>query len=170
MASPEARERVTEAHGGTGRQDIWAVGWRMVEDQPVRGIGAGNFPVASIHYLLAPGVVRRDEFIVDEPKVAHNIYLQILAELGVVGLALFLAIVVFSLTCAARAARAFKSQAEARMELLSRAVLVALIAALAADFFISDQFSKQLWLLLALGPSLLSIARRQREQQGLAAV
>ena len=170
VASPEARERVTEAHGGTGRQDIWAVGWRMVEDQPVRGIGAGNFPVASIHYLLAPGVVRRDEFIVDEPKVAHNIYLQILAELGVVGLALFLAIVIFSLACAARAARAFKSQAHARMELLSRAVLVALIAALAADFFISDQFSKQLWLLLALGPSLLSIARRQRKQQGLAAV
>ena len=161
VASPEARERVTETQGGTGREDIWAVGWRMVEDEPVRGVGAGNFPVASIHYLLEPGAIRRDEFIVDEPKVAHNAYLQILAELGIVGLALFLAIIVFSLGCAFRAARRFARLEDLQMELMSRAVLVALFAVLAADFFISDHFSKQLWLLLALGPSLLAIARRQ---------
>jgi O-antigen ligase len=162
VATPEARERVTETHGGgTGRTDIWAVGWRMVESEPLHGVGAGNFAVSSIHYLLAPGVLRRDEFIVDEPKVAHNVYLQILAELGVVGLGLFLALVLFSVGSAARATRAFSAQGDAQMELLSRAITVALLAALAADFFISDQFSKQLWLLLALGPSLLSIARRQ---------
>ena len=44
------------------------------------------------------------------------------------------------------------------MALLSRAVVVALVALLAMDFFLSDQFSKQLWLLLALCPALLSIA------------
>ena len=47
------------------------------------------------------------------------------------------------------------------MELLSRAVVVALVALLAMDFFLSDQFSKQLWLLLALCPALLAIAAEQ---------
>jgi hypothetical protein len=35
---------------------------------------------------------------------------------------------------------------------------LALAGMLAADFFVSEQYSKQLWLLLALGPSLLAIA------------
>jgi hypothetical protein len=34
------------------------------------------------------------------------------------------------------------------------------------DFFLSDQFSKQLWLLLALCPALLSIAGRGADHEG----
>jgi hypothetical protein len=48
-----------------------------------------------------------------------------------------------------------------RMELATRAVLVALLGILAADFFISGIYSKQLWLLLALGPALLAVARSE---------
>src|SRR5918995_1476809 len=93
FASLEARDRILEVEGGTGRTDIWTVGWRMVEDEPLRGVGAGNFPIASIHYLLEPGALLRDDFIVDNPKVAHNTYLNVLAELGVVGLGLFMAVI-----------------------------------------------------------------------------
>jgi O-antigen ligase len=159
VATPEERARVTTVEGGTGRSDIWEVGRRMFEANPVTGIGAGNFPVSSIHYLLAPGALQRDEFIVDEPKVAHNIYLEVAAELGIVGFLLFMSILGFSLVSSMRAARAFMRQGDERMELISRAVTVAVIALLAADFFVSDQFSKQLWLLLALGPALLRIAQ-----------
>jgi O-antigen ligase len=159
VASPLERERVTTTQGGTGRADIWAVGWRMVQSSPTNGIGVGQFPVSSIHFLLAPGALLRDEFIVDEPKVAHNIYLEVLAELGVVGLVLFLSILVFSLSSAIRAARAFERAGDLKMEAIARGVAVAVIALLAADFFASEQFSKQLWLLLALGPALHRIAR-----------
>jgi O-antigen ligase len=114
-----------------------------------------------VHFLLEPGALLRDEFIVDEPKVAHNIYLEVLAELGVVGLAIFVTILGFGVVSAVRAARAFGRCGDLRMELLARAVAVALLALLAADFFVSEQFSKQLWLLLALGPSLLRVARAQ---------
>ena len=68
FAPESARERVTAANGGTGREDIWAVAWRVVEDQPLRGIGAGNFDNTSIHYLLAPGSLPRSDFIVDTRK------------------------------------------------------------------------------------------------------
>jgi O-antigen ligase len=161
-ASPEVRERITLGEGGSGRTDIWSVGWRMVEDKPVAGVGAGNFQVSSIHYLLEPGAIQRDEYIVDHPKVAHNIYLQVLAELGVVGLALLLAILAFSLVSAFRAARSFSAAGDTRMELLARATVAALLAILAANFFLSEIYSKQLWLLLALGPAMLAIARAER--------
>ena len=37
----------------------------------------GHLTNASIHYLLEPGKLVRDDFIVDTPKVAHNTYLQV---------------------------------------------------------------------------------------------
>jgi O-antigen ligase len=168
-ASHDAVARVTKVEGGTGRTDIWTVGWRMFQAHPVRGVGVGNFQTSSIHYLLAPGGIQRDEFIVDTPKVAHNTYLHVLTELGVVGLSLFLAIVSFALLCFLRAARAFGRLGDLSMEMMSRAVLVALFGVLAADFFISGMFSKQLWLLLGLGPALLGVARaREREADEVA--
>lgn len=158
LAPPQALERLTAVDGGTGRTDIWTVGWRMVQDQPVLGVGVGNFQTASIHYLLEPGRIERDEFIVDRPLVAHNTYLHVLAELGAIGLTAFVLIIFLSLRSALRAARMFGSREERDMELLSRAVLIGLIGILVADFFISEQFSKQLWLLLGVGPALLAVA------------
>jgi len=161
FASVEARDRILELEGGTGRTDIWTVGWRMVEDQPLRGVGAGNFPIASIHYLLEPGALLRDDFIVDNPKVAHNTYLNVLAELGVVGLALFLAVIAFSLWCAARALGVASQAGDRQLDVLARAMIVVLVGLLAADFFGSRQYSKQLWLLLSLCPALLAISRAE---------
>ena len=158
LAPPAARERVSELEGGTGRQDIWKVAWRMVEDEPVRGVGAGNFETSSIHYLLVPGTLRRSDFIVDTQKVAHNAYLGTLAELGVVGLGLFLAVILALLGCTVQAIREFQRNGNPRMEILTRALLVALVGLLAALFFSSDLYKKQLWLLLAMGPALLAIA------------
>lgn len=161
FADPVARARVTELDGGTGRSDIWTVGVRMIEANPLHGVGAGNFPVSSVHYLLEPGSLPDARFIVDKPKVAHNVYIGIWAELGAVGLALFVGIACFSLWCAIRAALAFKRTGDLRMELLARSLVVALVAMFAAGAFLSQESSKQLWLLSALGPSLLAIARAQ---------
>jgi O-antigen ligase len=159
LAPPEARERVSTIEEGTGRQDIWTVAWRMVEDEPLRGVGAGNFKNSSIHYVLAPGVLRRTDFIVDTQKVAHNVYLETLAEMGVVGLTLLASLVLAVLWCSVQAIRQFKRNGDWRMEIMARAHLIALIGLLASLFFASDQYKKQLWLLLALGPALLAIAR-----------
>jgi O-antigen ligase len=161
-ATEEVRDRVTTFGNGTGRTDIWTVAWRMVEHDPVRGVGAGNFQTASIHFLLQPGAIQRDEFIVDRPQVAHNSYLHVLAELGVPGLALFLGILLAGFAAAWRAADEFRRRGDPFLEACARAVTLALIALLVADVFASDQLNKELWLLLGLGPALLAIARRER--------
>ncbi|MDX6651777.1 MAG: hypothetical protein QOJ38_558 [Solirubrobacterales bacterium] len=161
VATPAQRQHLTSNDGGTGRTDIWKVGWRMVDRRPLEGFGAGNFPVSSVHYVLQPGTLRRSDLLVEQPQVTHNIYLQLLSELGIVGLALFLAIVAMSIRCALRAASTFKRRGESGLELLTRAVIVGLAGMLAADFFLSGQYSKQLWLLLALCPALMGLAARQ---------
>jgi putative inorganic carbon (HCO3(-)) transporter len=162
LAPKQATERVTKVDGGTGRTDIWRVGARMVQAHPIRGVGAGNFQVSSVHYAIKPGAIKYDYFI-EAPKVAHNTYLQVLAELGFVGLVPFLMLLGFAFACVFKAAQVFARVGDRDMELVARGVLLALIGILSADLFISGQFSKQLWLLLGLCPALLAIARRSSE-------
>jgi O-antigen ligase len=171
IATPHQRERVSSVGAGstTGRSDIWTIGWRMVQAHPVNGVGVGQFQTSAVHFLIAPGTIQRSDLIIDRPKVAHNIYLHVLAEMGVVGLTAFLLIIGFALRCALMAARAFQRRGDPAMDLLSRAVFVGLVGILAADFFASEQFSKQLWLLLGLGPALLAMARRGRDEPETAA-
>jgi len=45
------------------------------------------------------------------------------------------------------------------MEALTRGLVVALAGILSASFFISAESNKVLWLLLAMGPALLAVAR-----------
>ena len=131
----------------------------MVEQDPVRGIGAGNFQVSSVHFLLQPGAIQRSDYIIGTPTVAHNTYLQLWAELGLVGLVLYAFIVGFCLHSTLRAVRAFARQDDVRMEIISRAVFVAVAGLLAGDFFGSRLTNKEGWLLFGLGPALLAIAR-----------
>ncbi len=165
FAPAPVRDRITEITPGEvrasqeGRVTIWQVAERMVADNPVLGVGVGNFQERSIDYVLEPGTAGRTDQIVDDPQVAHNTYLHVLAEMGIVGAVPFLLILGFSCWAALAAARGFERAGNEGMEVLSRALLVALLGVLAADFFASEQFSKLLWLLLGLGPALLAISR-----------
>jgi O-antigen ligase len=163
LASGSAVNRVTSSDS-SGRNDLWTVGVRMFEANPVIGVGAGNFPISSVHYLQRPGLVTAANYIVNTPLVAHNIYLEQLATLGVPGLLLMLGIFVSGIAAALKAARIFERIGDRDLELLARCVLMALIAFLAANFFISDLISKQLWLVFALCPAMLGLAQRQQAQ------
>jgi O-antigen ligase len=167
-ATSGAAGRLSSANS-SGRVDIWNVGLRIVKANPVAGVGSGNFTTAEPHYLLAPGSIGRPELIIDTPLVAHNIYLQVLAEMGIVGLSLFVAVLALSVGSAIRAVSLFRRRGEDLLEVLGRAIVIALAGVLAADFFASEQYSKQLWLLLAMGPALLAIARRAPDDVEVAA-
>lgn len=168
LASLPARERVTTSGDGSGRIDLWTIAARMVEDHPVLGVGVGNFQIASPHFLLRPGTTQRADLILSSaPKVAHNTYLGIAAELGIPGLLLFLTIVLISLVCGLRAARIWAALGDGTMEALARGVFLGLFGMLIADIFISEMYSKVLWTLLALGPALLAVARREAAEAEL---
>lgn len=161
MAAPrENRERLLHAGSGSGRTDIWTVGGRMVATNPVQGVGAGNFSVSSIHYLLRPGSLPNSQYIADKPEVAENTYLEVTAELGIVGFGLFVTLIMFGLGCAMAALSKFHEIGERRLYTLTGAVAVAFIGLLAADVFAAEEYARVLWLLVGLGPALLAMAKR----------
>ena len=69
--------------------------------------------------------------------------------------------------CIVRAARSFKRSGDVTLEILSRAIFVALVGILASDFFGSREYSKQLWLLLSLGPAIVVLAEARARAAAL---
>jgi O-antigen ligase len=165
--SPNARDRIVNySDDGAGRGSLWKVAWWITEDEPVTGVGLNNFRSIAPAYARDPGPLRFAEQITERPHVVHNIYLQLLAETGVLGLALFLAVVAACLDAARRAVRSFERLGHVDLARLARASMLAICALLAAAFFQSLATDGRLWLLLALGPALLAMTRRVGDVSG----
>jgi O-antigen ligase len=160
-ASDSSVERLREFDtGGSGRIDLWSVAWRMSTDHPVIGVGFGNYPVEAPDYISRPGQLERVEFIVETPKEVHNAYLGLVAETGVIGLALFLIIIAGLVRITLDAARRFEQRGDHDLTTIARTIAIAQIAGLAALFFAENPANHQLWILLGLGPVLVTIAER----------
>jgi len=162
LAPLAARQRVTMADT-SGRSSIWTVAWRVVEAHPVLGVGNDNFILVEGRYVNQPGAVLAT-YIIGNPRVVHNAYLEALADLGIPGLLTLLAVLALSLGAGVRAAWMFERLGDREMELVSRCVVLAIIAVLTAALFVSSEYGKYLWLLLAVCPALLALARRTTPQ------
>jgi O-antigen ligase len=155
---PTAFRRVSANDRGDGRYDLWTVALRVVHDSPLHGIGVNAFPQVAADYMRQVSPLRATYLLVGQSHVVHNTYLQLLAELGGVGLALFLALVALSVTCALAARRAFAERGDRSGVVMTEAVLLAVTGVMVTSFFLSAQLDKLLWLVLALGPALLRVA------------
>ncbi len=162
LLKPNAWTRILESNQGSGRVDIWTIAWRIVHAHPFVGVGFGQFPEVSIHYVLQPGALQYIGLIVENQIVVHNVYLALWVEGGIVALLLFLALVAASLASGWRATKSFDVQGDIEMSSLARSSVLALVGILAASFFLSDIVNAELWILLALGPVLAAIAVRQK--------
>jgi putative inorganic carbon (hco3(-)) transporter len=162
-ANPEALARMTNFGGGSsGRDDLWQVAWAIFKQHHWVGIGLDNFETVEPSYSLHAGTLNRVELISEHPHLVHNTYLQLLTETGVVGFALFLIVIVACLRASWVAAREFDTIGRKSYGDLARAALMAEIAMLTTQVFISDGFDWRLWILLGFGPVLLSLAHRAR--------
>ncbi len=122
------------------------------------GVGLNQFRPQAKRYVREPGVLTSVELIVERPQTPHSLYLQVLAEMGLVGLALLLLAAAACVRAAWQAARRFDSLAMPELAVLSRAVLVAILGALAASAFITSGPEKRFWAILALGPAVLALS------------
>jgi exopolysaccharide production protein ExoQ len=77
--------------GGAGRLNIWRIGFQIFLDHPLIGVGFRNFEegMSFARFEQTPFNLELDNPFTS--RVAHNIYLQVAAELGIIGLGLFLA-------------------------------------------------------------------------------
>lgn len=118
------RELLGESSGSVSeRLELWRAGRAMTADYPLLGVGIGHYP--SELALYAPHL---------EGKAAHNSYIQMAAETGVPGAALYVALFAGAVIVAGLVARRHRADATG---LTAAAVQASLIGYLAAGAFIS---------------------------------
>jgi O-antigen ligase len=129
-------QRLLDTQSSSGRAEIWTTGALACERYCVGGIGMGNFPVAYEQAVAFSNVTRN----VGNVRPAHDLYLDIAVETGVVGLALF-----FLAICA-----------EWRtVRLLGSYPIAAGLAAALIGFLLADVFEAFLWFKHAWLPFML---------------
>ena len=118
------------------------VGLWMFRDHPVTGVGPGNFE---------ENVKRYTDRVPDRWRVevigAHNLYVEVLAELGVQGLVVLLLILVYAWRAAQQLRRRAPTTSTA---LLYEAMGASLLVFAFSAFFVHAQYQKEWWLLLAV--------------------
>jgi O-antigen ligase len=74
----------------TGRTVIWKAGWELFRSHPFVGIGANAFRVLVSRVLAEP--IRAGNDMLPPAPPAHNTFLSVLVEQGVIGFSLFCAL------------------------------------------------------------------------------
>lgn len=134
----------------TTRYDAWTAAAELAVEKPLLGVGPGNF---RFYY----------NELTDRPAgthnlfVAHNAYLDVAAELGLVAMVLFvlyLILIMGRLTVAARRGDGPPGYA--------RALRVSLVIAIVAAAFVSEQYYPPFWLLGGLATAVWAEGGRAR--------
>jgi O-antigen ligase len=150
VAPPQSFHRITSftSNGGTGRTDIWTVAAKTFEQHPFFGVGAGNFTVVEQSYAVdIDQNLPRADLVVQNHEPVHNTYLHVASELGSVGLLLFLGMLALAFTACWRA---IKATSRPDLSAIGRGLVVGYAGMLVAFVFLTAQYEKQLWLVVAM--------------------
>ena len=144
--SLEEKQHVADANVDS-RFASWTIAAEMTADRPLLGHGPGGFGLAALDY--APSWITDTTHL----DVAHQMYLDVASELGLLGLAAFGAVLGCGALGAVRARRHGIRAGDGRAP-LATAVLCSLGGVLVAACFLSEQYYLPVWLLAGLGIAL----------------
>ena len=158
---PDLQSGLTGEDSFRGRtSELWSA-WLMFKDYPLRGVGFNNFPLHYRDYSRQLGLAPQLQ-----ERAAHNLYLEIAAELGLIGLAVFGLILWQAGNAVSKTYQVFCQLG--RVDDARRVISFGLGVSgyLLAAFFIHDAYPRYLWLLLGIClalPNILPESRGERE-------
>ena len=124
---------------------------RVFADHPVLGVGPGQFPAYYRDYADDIGVSVRAQ-----DRQAHNLYLGMAAETGILGLTVFMGAVVATLIQLARA-RALALPSRPDLAAMAAGFMLAIVAYLASGLFLHMAYERYFWLVLALAGAAATV-------------
>jgi O-antigen ligase/polysaccharide polymerase Wzy-like membrane protein len=128
----------------------------VFRDHPALGVGPGQF---FRRYSAIYGNALDLRYLKTNRR-AHNLYLEIAADTGALGLAAFLAIVAVTMAQLWRLTVFWRSR-DADLASLSRAFLLAIVAYLATGIFLQLAYERYFWFLLALANATVWMLGRE---------
>lgn len=130
------------SHSWAERQEAWGVAVEMTKESPALGLGPGSFTLLQQDFRTIA-----DSEVGPTLTSPHSTYLAVSAQVGLLGLAVVLVLLLGSLRAAWRRYRQDESA-------IAAGAAVGLVGALVAGLAVSVQLSLSLWLLVALAAVL----------------
>ncbi|MCB9422081.1 MAG: O-antigen ligase family protein [Ardenticatenaceae bacterium] len=132
-----------------GRLSETQAGWRMFTDHPLLGVGLNNY---AVHYQTYSRQIGIDSRL--EDRAAHNLYLEIAAETGLLGLFVFGTLLAFTFYGLTKAYSTLNQAGQWHEANMLRAFTIGLIGYLIAAFFLHAAYPRYMWLLLGIGMAI----------------
>lgn len=132
------------------RVELARAGVAMMEAHPLFGVGLDQFKPVVFQY----NPVLED--LIPYPKIAHDTYVQLGAEGGIPTLLLYLAIMVMTVaTC--RAGGKLPGVPD-DIAALGLSFQLGMVGTMVAQFFLTAEYIKEVWIFISLAPSLYAIS------------
>lgn len=178
VSAPQYLERVASianvtalAEGTTSKQADGAIRGRATQmlaaaqvfaDHPVLGVGPGQYaPYYSVEYQNKnPHFQFRQ---IDKSRRAHSLYLEMAAELGSVGMLVFLCIFGVQLRALQRARVRWRNVSSEHVD-LATAMALSLLSYLGTSIFLHLSFQRYLWLLIAISSAAIAVLAMGRSE------
>jgi len=139
------RSRTAELRAGTG----------MLLDHPLTGVGYGTFAANYVDYTRSFGIEQRLK-----DREAHNLYLEVGAETGLLGIGAFGVLMIGSFVALGAARRRFADAGRADIADTAYAFTVALSAYYVTSIFLHMDFARTFWLITGVAVAMPSLASR----------
>lgn len=120
-------------------------GWTMFREHPVLGVGPGNFEDEVMRYADRVPVP-----LYVQPIGAHNMYVEVAAELGVLGLVAVLLVLGQGWRQLRHLRRAARRRGDGSQAMLWECAGIGLIVFAVSALFVHAQYAKEWWVLLGL--------------------
>lgn len=146
-----------EMETGTGgdRLYIWGIGFEMFLANPIIGVGQGNFPWAFEDYEAGRTHMERSR----AGRAAHSLYFTLMPEMGLVGVAIYIAMIIRNRKDIALIEKLAKAKAKKRLGekepepdqftvLIARAMEGSMIGFLVSSVFISTLWYPSFWVMM----------------------
>ncbi|HEX2105791.1 MAG TPA: O-antigen ligase family protein [Solirubrobacteraceae bacterium] len=154
-ATSEDRNAADNAIRGRATENLAAL--NVFADHPILGVGPGQF-FTEYSQRYANDLDLR---FLDTRRRAHNLYLELAADVGLLGLFAFLAIVITTIVQLWRLARFWTAAWRPELADLARAFALSLVAYLATGIFLQLTFQRYFWFLLALANAAIWVLTRE---------
>ncbi|HEX6159428.1 MAG TPA: O-antigen ligase family protein, partial [Thermoanaerobaculia bacterium] len=144
------------------RKLLLATAWSMFDEHLLFGVGTGNFGRHHDEYVNRIGSSAVQYEPPGQRELPHTLYLEIAAETGLAGLALFGGAVAAAAISLARSRKRLLARGDAHHATIAMTLGLALFGYLFTSLFLHGAYQRNLWILFALVAATAKLSAAQK--------